>query len=135
MDNTQSKSVHADESSRAKMSAIAHKRYPELCKDGCEESAIIAVEYGIDLSEAEAEKYAIWHENYSAAETSYIEVNGCFAISRYLRISKVAILATWMVEGFFSKPTLKHFVRETLIGWGFENDEIESFLKKIEVKN
>ncbi len=124
MDNTQSKSDHADESSREKMSAIAHKRYPELCKDGCEESAIIAVEYGIDLSEAEAEKYAIWHENYSAAETSYIEVNGCFAISRYLTISKTT---------GNGNTTLKHFVRETLIDWGFENDEIESFLKKIEV--
>lgn len=123
MDNTQSKSVHADESSRAKMSAIAHKRYPELCKDGCEESAIIAVEYGIDLSEAEKEKYAIWHENYSAAETSYIEVNGCFAISRYLTITPTDV----------NETILKHFVRETLIDWGFENDEIESFLKKIEV--
>ena len=121
MDSQDSQSVHTDESNRENNVSKAQILYPELCKDGCQNACIIAVEFGIDLSEAEAEKYAIWHNNYQCAETSYVEVNGCMAIHQ------------WRATRRFGQSRMIDFVGSKLVDWGFDDDQVHSFIKKIEV--
>ena len=129
MDSQNSQSVHTDESNRENNVSKAQILYPELCKDGCQDACIIAVEFGIDLSEAEAEKYAIWHNNYQCAETSYVEVNGCMAIHQCRKM-----LQQVAQEGSeFTSSPVRRYVSKQLEDWGFDDDQIDSFIKKIEV--
>ena len=121
--DTQNQSVHTDESNRENNVSKAQILYPELCKDGCQDACIIAVEFGIDLSEAEAEKYAIWHNNYQCAETSYVEANGCFAIHQWHE--KIGVNHTLSLSNMCS------FVRTQLVDWGFDDDQIDSFIETI----
>ena len=131
MDSQNSQSVHTDESNRERNVSKAQILYPEL-SDEMLETMVIAVEFGIDCSEAESFRYAMNEAQRNptvstasrclGAEPSDVGVNGCFAIQQW-RTTPALIEQSKMIP----------FVIRQLADWGMEADQIVSFVKKIEV--
>ena len=125
MDSQNSQSVHTDESNRENNVSKAQILYPEL-SDEMLETMVIAVEFGIDCSEAESFRYAMNHPSASrclGAEPSDVGVNGCFAIHQWHE--KIGVNHT------LSLSRMCGFVRTQLVDWGFDDDQIDSFIETI----
>jgi len=130
MDSQNSQSVHTDESNRERNVSKAQILYPEL-SDEMLETMVIAVEFGIDCSEAESFRYAMNHPSEKlgmsfpclGAEPSDVGVNGCFAIHQWHE--KIGVNHT------LSLSRMCGFVRTQLVDWGFDDDQIDSFIETI----
>ena len=132
MDSQNSQSVHTDESNRERNVSKAQILYPEL-SDEMLETMVIAVEFGIDCSEAESFRYAMNEAQRNptvstasrclGAEPSDVGVNGCFAIHQWHE--KIGVNHT------LSLSRMCGFVRTQLVDWGFDDDQIDSFIETI----
>tara|TARA_B100000029_G_scaffold31644_1_gene30138 strand:- start:6035 stop:6517 length:483 start_codon:yes stop_codon:yes gene_type:complete len=108
---------------------MALAKYPELCLE-LKEAMTIAVEFGIDCSEAEKGRFVINHPEtvpgYGGAEEPSLEVNTCGSIQYYFKDGGR--------EGH-NGVSLVSWVKEELKDWGFCEEteveqEVDAFLKK-----